>query len=330
MRTFGRDEAFTRKLTIVCAPAGFGKTTLVAEWVGGLNQQTVWLALDETDNDPARFMAYLLATLQQINPGFGLRTQAMLQSPQPFPLETLFTPLINDLAGVPPGFMLVLEDYHAIHNPLIQRQVSFLFEHQPDRMHLVIITREDPLLPIARLRSQGQVCEIRQDNLRFTESETAIFLQQIMNFDLSQKDIRALHRRTEGWVAGLQLAALSMQGQPDLSKFIDTFTGSNRYILDYLFEEIYSRQAPETKEFLVKTAILQRLSPGLCDAVLQRNDSRDRLPALERANLFITPLDQDCTWYRYHGLFRDLLSHQLQMLAEYDEAMLHRRAARVV
>jgi LuxR family transcriptional regulator, maltose regulon positive regulatory protein len=321
-----RGEGFARKLTIVCAPAGFGKTTLVAEWVGGLNQQTVWLALDETDNDPARFMAYLLATLQQINPGLGLKTQAMLQSPQPLPLETLFTPLINDLASLPPGFMLVLEDYHVIHNPLIQRQVSFLFEHQPDRMHLVIITREDPLLPIARLRSQGQVCEIRQDDLRFTESETANFLQQIMNFDLSQKDMRALHRRTEGWVAGLQLAALSMQGQPDLSKFIDTFTGSNRFILDYLFEEIYSRQTPETKEFLVKTAVLQRLTPGLCDAVLQRNDSSDRLQGLERANLFILPLDQERTWYRYHGLFKDLLYHQLQILAE-NETLLHRRAA---
>jgi LuxR family transcriptional regulator, maltose regulon positive regulatory protein len=323
-----REDGFARKLTIVCAPAGFGKTTLVAEWVGHLNQQAVWLALDETDNDPARFMAYLLATLQQINPSLGLRTQAMLQSPQPLPLETLFTPLINDLASLPPSFVLVLEDYHAIHNPVIQRQVSFLFEHQPDRMHLVIITREDPLLPIARLRSQGQVCEIRQDILRFTESETASFLQHVMNFDLSQNDIRALHRRTEGWVAGLQLAALSMQGQPDLSDFIDTFTGSNRYILDYLFEEIYSKQAPETKEFLVKTAVLQRLSPGLCDAVLERSDCRDRLQALERANLFIIALDQDRTWYRYHGLFRDLLSHQLQIQTETDETDLHRRAAR--
>jgi len=320
-------DGFARKVTIVSAPAGFGKTTLVAEWVGGLEQQTVWLALDETDNDPARFMAYLLAALHQINPSLGVRTQAMLQSPQPLPLETLFTPLINDLASLPASFMLVLEDYHAINNPLIQRQVSFLFEHQPDRMHLVIITREDPLLPIARLRSQGQVCEIRQDDLRFTESETASFLQQMMKFNLSQKDMRALHLRTEGWVAGLQLAALSMQGQPDLSEFIDTFTGSNRYILDYLFEEIYSRQTSETQEFLVKTAILQRLTPELCDAVLGRHDSRERLQALERANLFIIPLDQVHTWYRYHGLFRDLLYHQLQIQAEYDEPRLHRRAA---
>lgn len=333
------DDRFTRKLTLVSAPAGFGKTTLAAEWLNGLElggrpPRLAWLALDESDNDPARFMAYLLAALRIVDPTVGQRTQAMLQSPQPLPLEALFTPLMNDLASLAGGVILILEDYHVIHNPQVHQQVKFFFEHLPARLHLVIITREDPLLPLARLRSLGQLCELRQDDLRFSESETTAFLGQVMGLDLPPEAVRSLHRRTEGWIAGLQLAALSLHGQPDRSAFIETFTGSNRYILDYLFEEIYSCQSAETQQFLVETAILPRLTAELCDAVLERSDSQARLQALEHANLFIIPLDPAHTWYRYHGLFQDLLVHQLRTQSTQDQAgsddlqpALHRRAA---
>jgi LuxR family transcriptional regulator, maltose regulon positive regulatory protein len=327
-----RNDGFGRRLTLVAAPAGFGKTTLIADWVSGLECQTVWLALDDTDNDPARFLAYLIAALQRIDPAVGARSQAMLQSPpSSSPKQSwggrIMTALINDLASLPGCFMLVLEDYHAIHNPLIQQQVSFLLEHQPAQMHLVIISREDPLLPISRLRAQGQVCEMRQEDLRFTESETADLFQRIMNFNLAAEDVQALHCRTEGWIAGLQLAALSMQGQENPSEFIFSLRESNRYILDYLFDEVFSQQSTETQAFLTQTAILGRLHPGLCDAVLEQQDSRERLEALEHAHLFIAPLDPAHTWYRYHGLFQDLLAHQLQLRADTDVRLLHRRAA---
>ena len=329
---------FGRKLTLISAPAGFGKTTLAAEWIGGLKQRAAWLALDEADNDPARFVVYLIGALQQIDAKIGVRTLAMLRaggSPTPNAslkgresyLETSFTPLINDLAGLEESFVLALEDFHALHSPAIQRLVGFIVERQPRQMHLLIVSREDPLLPLARLRSQGQLCELRQEDLRFTEDETAFFLRQIMRFELSAVDLRALQRRTEGWAAGLQMAALSMQGQRDLPGFIRSFSGSNRYILDYLFEEVYAQQDVETQVFLVKTSLLGRLNAGLCDALLERNDSRRRLQALEHANLFISRIDPEGEWYCFHRLFQDLLSHQLQLQADTDEALLHRRAA---
>jgi len=320
-------EGFTRKLTLVSAPAGFGKTTLVALWLAGVQYRAVWLALDQGDNDPARFMTGLLAALGQVHPSIGSATQAMLQSPQPPPAETLITTLINDLAIVPYPFILGLDDYHIIQNPLVHRMVGFLLENQPSQMHLVILTREDPLLPISRLRSRRQLYEVRQANLSFTFGETAEFFRQIIGLDLAQADIEALWRRSEGWVVGLQLAALSMQGCSDLHEFVESFTGSNRYVLDYLFEEVFSRQSSDTRDFLIKTSILDRLSGRLCDAVAGRIGSQNLLEALERSNLFIVPLDQSREWFRYHHLFGDLLHHRLHLQGDTLEAHLHQRAS---
>ena len=322
-----RADGFARKLTLVSAPAGFGKTTLVAIWLAGVQPRAAWLALDEGDNDPARFMAGLFAALGQVHTNIGSATQAMLQSPQPPPAETLITALINDLAIVPSPFILVLDDYHLIQNPLVHRMVGFLLEHQPSQMHQVILTREDPLLPISRLRSRGQAGEVRQENLSFNLGETAEFFHQIMGVNLVQADIEALWRRSEGWVVGLHLAALSMQGYSDQHDFVESFTGSNRYVLDYLFEEVFSRQPSDIQDFLIRTSILDQLSGGLCDAVVGRIDSQNLLEALERSNLFIVPLDQSREWYRYHHLFGDLLHHRLHLQGDTLEARLHQRAS---
>ncbi len=319
-------HGFTRKLTLVSAPAGFGKTTAVADWLGKTGLQAAWLSLDEGDNDPARFLAYLLAALQQIDGKIGAAAQAMLRSPQPTPGEAILTAVINDLAEIPQLFTLVMDDFHVIQNPIIHRQVGYLLDHQPASMLQVILTREDPLLPVSRLRSYGQVCEIREDDLRFTGEETALYIRRMMRLDLAQEDIDTLHERTEGWAAGLQLVALSMQGYADQHRFIQSFAGSNRYVLDYLFEEIYSRLPVDTQDFLIRTSILDRLTSGLCNAVTGHSDSRARLEALERANLFIVSLDPASEWYRYHHLFRDLLRHQLNLQAGISQEPLHRQA----
>jgi LuxR family maltose regulon positive regulatory protein len=320
-------DGFARRLTLVSAPAGFGKTTAAMEWLLSLDVQVLWLSLDEEDNDPVRFMTYLVAAFQQVDTDIGTRTLEMLQSPQPPQAETLITLLINDLTGKPTPIILTLDDYHFIQNPLIHELVSFLLEHQPAQIHQVILTREDPLLPVSRLLSRGQASELRQDDLRFTPGETADFLNRTMGIKLSREDVDALQRRTEGWVAGLQLAALSMQGQADLHNFVKFFAGSNRYILDYLFEEVFTRQTADVQEFLVRTSILNQLTAELCDEVAERSDSQDLLESLERSNLFIVPLDLSREWYRYHRLFRDLLRHRLHIREEEVETHLHLRAS---
>lgn len=327
-----REQGFERKLTLVSAPAGFGKTTLVTYWLSQAGLPVLWLTLDEGDNDPARFLAYLLAALRQLDEKIGRGVSGMLQSPLPPPAEALITTLINDLAAVSTPFFLVLDDYHFIHNQVIHKQVSFLLEHLPDTLHLVVLTREDPLLPISRLRSRGQLCELRQDNLRFNPQETADFLQRIMRLPLMEGDLETLLNRTEGWAAGLQLAALALraslsaQGSPDAHQFIQSLAGSSRYILDYLFDEVFSRQDATIQDFLLKTAILEKLNAGLCDFVAERQDSRERLDVLEKANLFIAPLDAERQWYRYHHLFGELLRHQLNVQSKETVTQLHRRA----
>jgi LuxR family maltose regulon positive regulatory protein len=321
-------DGFTRRLTLISAPAGYGKTSLAVEWLGKFEYQVLWLSLDEEDNDPARFMAYLIAAFQQADPGIGGRTLQMLQSPQPPQAETLVTVLINDLSANQAPLILALDDYHYIQNPMVHKQVGFLLEHQPAQIHQVILTREDPLLPVARLLSRGQASEIRQEDLRFNSAESVHFLNRTMGLRLSPEDVNALHRRTEGWVAGLQFAGLSMQGLPDLHRFVKNFAGSNRYILDYLFEEVFCQQSAEVQEFLIYTSILGQLTADLCDAVMEREDSQDLLESIERANLFIVPLDLSREWYRYHRLFRDLLRHRLQKNKSTDEASLHQRASR--
>jgi len=315
------------KLTLVSAPAGFGKTTLVGEWLHGVKKGGSWLSLDDTDNDPARFLIYLITALQQIDKRAGEATQALLGSPQPPPPDILLTTLINEITAISNAFILVIDDYHVIHTLAIHKQLSFIIEHQPAQMHLVLLTREDPPLPLAQLRARGQMTEIRQNDLCFTTQETSNFLQNVMGLDISPDDVSALDRRTEGWIAGLQLAALSMQGRDDLSGFVQEFTGSNRYVLDYLIEEVFEQQPTDVQDFLLATSILDRLSGSLCDAVAERTASHKLLEALEHANLFIIPLDQSRTWYRYHRLFAELLRHRLCTLDVFSEKSLHLRAS---
>jgi LuxR family maltose regulon positive regulatory protein len=321
-----RDGKFERRLTLISAPAGYGKTTLAIEEIKRLGLPVAWLSLDEADNDPQRFITYLIAALQQVDDDIGRAAVTMLQSPQPPPSELMLTALVNEIATVSQPILLVLDDYHVIQTHLIHKQLAFLLDHQPTNLHLVITTREDPLLPIPRLRARGQVLEIRQEDLRFTETETAEFLKNVMGLDLSPDEISSLERRTEGWIAGLQLAALSMQGRDDLSGFIQAFTGSSRFILDYLIEEVFERQSPDVKDFLLKTSILERLSASLCDAVAVRTYSQNVLETLEQANLFIVPLDQFRGWYRYHRLFAELLRHRLRV-SNLPGNELHQRAS---
>lgn len=319
-------DGFARRLTLISAPAGYGKTTVALEWLLSLTPQILWLTLDEEDNDPVRFVVYLVAAFQQVDSGIGISSLEMLRSPQLPRAETLITPLINDLAERASPLILALDDYHFIQNSIIHQIVGFLLEHQPPHLHLVVLTREDPLLPVSRLLSRGQASEVRQDDLRFTLGETADFLNHTMGLNLTGEDISALQRRTEGWIAGLQLAGLSLQGHHDLHNFVKSFAGSNRYILDYLFEEVYSRQTPEVQEFLVSTSILTRLTSELCDSVVQRSGCLNILESLERSNLFIVPLDQSREWYRFHRLFRDLLLHRLSVRKGISENSLHLRA----
>lgn len=321
-------DEFQRKLTLVSAPAGYGKTTLVAEWIQELGMPLAWLSLDESDNDPARFMAYFIEAIHGVQPGFGASLKGMIQSPQPPPQEVILTVIINELAEIASPIILSLDDYHSISNLSIHREISFLLEHLPPKIHLVLITREDPLISIARLRGKGQLLEIRQGDLRFNVEEISEFLNQVMQLKLSHNDIVALERRTEGWIAGLQLAGLSLRGSRDKSNFIQEFTGNNRYILDYLIEEVFLQQPEDMRDFLLKTAILDRLSGPVCDAITGRSDSQELLEKLDQINMFIVPLDHSRAWYRYHRLFSELLQHQRHInMAEHEEILLHKKAS---
>ena len=256
-----------RKLSLICAPAGFGKTTLISEWIASCNQKVAWLSLDEGDNDSARFLTYLVAALQTIELNIGKGLLAILQSPQPPPIESILIVLLNEITTLPDHFILILDDYHEIDSKPVDNVLAFLLKHLPPQMHLVIATREDPHLPLARLRARDQLTELRAADLRFTPGEAADFLNRVMGLNLSSEDIAALDKRTEGWIAGLQLAALSMQGRQDVTRFIQSFTGSHHFVLDYLLEEVLERQPERVRNFLLQTAILERLSGSLCDAV---------------------------------------------------------------
>jgi len=322
-----------RKLTLISAPAGFGKTTLLSEWVGGCGRPVAWVSLDESDNDPARFLAYFVAAVQTIETNIGQGMLSAFQAPQRPPIESLLTGLINEIATLPDPFALVLDDYHLIIAQPIHDALTFLLDHLPPQMHLVIAGRADPPLPIARLRGRGQATELRLTDLRFTLDEAAAFLNQVMGLDLSADDVAALASRTEGWIAGLQMAAASMQGREDIASFIQAFTGSDRYILDYLVEEVLQGQPDSVQTFLLQTAILDRLAGPLCDAVIGspplvgEGSSQATLERLERANLFIVPLDNERRWYRYHHLFADLLRQRLQQTQPDKVPELHRRAS---
>src|SRR6266571_2520444 len=292
------NEGLHRKLTLIAAPAGFGKTTLVSEWVKGIERPAAWLSLDEGENDPTRFLTYMVAALQTIAPNIGEGVLGVLQSLQPPPPEAMLTALLNEITTLPDHFVLVLDDYHVIDAKPVDQALTYLVEHLPPQMHLVIATREDPQLPLARLRARGHLTELRAADLRFTASEASAFLTQVMGLSLSAADIAVLEDHTEGWIAGLQLAALSLQGHQDIPGFIRAFAGDHRYIVDYLVEEVLQRQPAPVRSFLLQTAMLDRLHGPLCDAVTGQEGGNARLLALERGNFFVVPLDDRRHWYR--------------------------------
>ena len=301
------------KLSLISASAGFGKTTLVSEWVAVCGKPVAWLSLDEGDNDPARFISYLIKALQTIRGDIGEGLWATLQSPQPLHFETILIMLLNEITTIPGPFLLVLDDYHSIDAQEVDQCLAFIIEHQSALMHLVIATRQDPQLPLSRLRARGHCTELRAADLRFTASESAEFLNRLMGLNLSEADIAALESRTEGWIVGLQLAALSMQGHQDTASFIQSFTGSHHFVLDYLVEEVLGQQSESIQTFLLRTSILERMCGSLCDSVLLDPSipGQATLEFLERANLFIVSQDNERRWYRYHHLFGDLLRKRL-------------------
>jgi LuxR family maltose regulon positive regulatory protein len=387
------------KLILISAPAGFGKTTLLSSWINQLAggpfgyiqdrqgspsatlrtgrgareknissaprtpAQVAWISLDESDNDPVRFLTYLVAALQTITAKIGEGVLGLLQSPQPPALESILIALINEIVEIPDEFALVLDDYHLIEAQSIDQALTFLLDHLPPQMHLVIASRTDPSLPLSRWRGRNQMAEIRENDLRFTRDEVATFLEEVMGLNLSAENVAALETRTEGWIAGLQLAALSMleRDEEGMVDFINSFTGSNRYIIDYLADEVLEQRPKGTRAFLLRTSILDHLSASLCDAVLGRGalrlrsgqagergstgefssaplpscppaprrsaSSQDILESLEAANLFIVPLDDERRWYRYHHLFADLLQQRLSREEPACIPGLHRRAS---
>ncbi len=333
------------KLTLISAPAGFGKTTLIGEWARSLDRSVGWLSLDESDNDIIHFLSYFIVALQSVNEDIGQDELKRLRSPHPLPIEETLIAIINQINALSEEVVLILDDYHLISTSSIHEAVAYFLDHMPENVHLVIISRADPPLPLARLRGRGEIAEFRQNDLRFTIDEAADFLQEVMEVGIDLEDVRALNSRTEGWVAGLQMAAVSLQGQEDVSKFVRIFTGSNRYILDYLIEEVLQRQPRSIQQFMLQTSILDRLNSLLCDAIVSeigdwRLETHDPLQSpvtdlrsqvilehLESSNLFIFPLDDNRQWYRYHRLFRDLLRKHLQQLSPDLIPDLHRRAA---
>lgn len=321
------NDGLQSKLTLISAPAGFGKTTLVSEWIAARKRPTAWVSLDEGDNDLTRFLTYFIAALRTIAPNVGEGVLVALQSPQLPPVEAILTDLLNEIASFPDDFLLVLDDYHLINTRPIDEALSFLLDHLPPQMHLVITTREDPNIPLARLRGRRQLTEVRAADLRFTPDEASAFLHEVMGLDVSAKDIDVLETRTEGWIAGLQLAAISMRSHQDVSGFIRAFAGDNHYVMDYLIEEVLARQPEPVRHFLLQTAILDQMNGALCDAVTEQHQGQAQLEALNRGNFFLIPLDNQRHWYRYHHLFAEVL--RMHLIAEQPDRIstLHRRAS---
>ena len=334
------NDGLHRKLSLISAPAGFGKTTLVTEWLDNISNDSggesrseykiAWFSIDEGDNDPIRFMAYLVATLNKsagIEKTTGEGLLSMIQSPQPPGIEPVLIPLINEIASSKVKIILVFDDFHVIHSSQVNEILTYLLENLPLHLHLVIASREDPNLSLPRLRVRDQITELRAADLRFTPGEAAEFLNQVMGLNLSEQDIVALERRTEGWIAGLQLAAISLQGREDTSQRIKAFSGSHRIVLDYLIEEVLDQQPENIQKFLLQTSILERFNSALCDALTGQADGQQTLDYLEQANLFIISLDSDRQWYRYHHLFADLLKQRLAQSLPGQIPILHRQAS---
>jgi LuxR family transcriptional regulator, maltose regulon positive regulatory protein len=330
--TLDLSKALTRRLTLVSAPAGYGKTTLVSSWLRETDIASAWLSLDEGDNDPIRFLQYFLSALHQIVPAVQLDLLDMLRGMRPAQADALLNCLINAVAENAVSFVLVLDDFHVIHAQPILEMLAFLLDHLPPQLHLVCLSRTDPDLPLARLRVHDQLVDIRAEQLRFTLDEIAVFLSRMLGLNLVVNDLAALETRTEGWIAGLQLTALSLQGRQDIHGFVAAFTGSHAYIMDYLTEEVLQLQPEHVRSFLLQTSILDRLCVPLCEAVVETDQTaplqgRAMLEALERMNLFVIPLDDERRWYRYHHLFADVLNRRLEHLFPQRLADLHRRAS---
>ena len=315
------------KLVLLSAPAGFGKTTLLSEVLDGIDCPVAWLSLDKGDNDPNLFWTYFVVALQGIEPDLGENSLTLLRSPDAQHIESVLTVLINQIANLSHQLTIVLDDYHEIKNEEIHHGLAFLLEHLPPQACLVVSSRVDFTFPLARMRGRGQLIELRADDLRFTLAETTSFLTEVMALRLSDDEVATLNNRTEGWIASLRMAAVSMQGREDIPDFIAAFSGTHRYILDYLSQEVLNCQPPNVQSFLLETSILNRLSVPLCDAVTDRNDSREILELLEADNLFLSPLDNECHWFRYHQLFAELLRSQLGVSQTDHVAILHRRAS---
>ncbi len=326
------DKGLDRPLILVSAPAGYGKTTLLAGWLRQASIRSAWLSLDKRDNDPLHFLQYFLSALHQLTPLVGVDLLGMLQGIQPPPFEALLSLVINEIDKNALPCVLVLDDFHLIEAQPILEMLTFLLEHMPAQMHLVLLSRADPPLPLARLRARDQLLNIRLDPLRFTSDEISLFLNGVLGLKLTPPDIAALEKRTEGWIAGLQLAALSMQNSPDVHSFVTAFTGSHYYIMDYLTEEVLKQQSPAVSSFLLQTSILESMCAPLCSAVVAADqaapvDSQSMLETLEGLNLFLIALDGERRWYRYHHLFSDLLSRRLEHQYPHLLPELHRRAS---
>jgi LuxR family transcriptional regulator, maltose regulon positive regulatory protein len=321
------DEGFKSKLTVVSAPAGYGKTTLVSAWVSECKCPVAWLSLDEEDNDPVRFLAYVITAMQTIEPSLGREMLHALQAAQPPYIINLLPALINQLDEIQPQFVLVLDDYQAISYSEIHKAITFLIDHQPPRMHLLLTTRVDPPLPLAKLRGRGHLTELRQADLSFSEEETIAFLKQGAGIELTPSDVNILVNRTEGWIAGLQMAALSMRNKKEISSFIAGFGGSHEYVLDYFASEILNNLPEQARSFLLKTSFLSQLCGSLCDMVIGQAGSQQMLERLHEANLFVISLDDEHIWYRYHQLFADFLYKSLIQNDGLEISELHLRAS---
>jgi LuxR family maltose regulon positive regulatory protein len=315
------------RLALVSAPAGFGKTTLVSSWADVCECHVTWLSLDETDNEPSRFWSYIATAFNVLADGLGDALLTSVRVQQSLHMETLLVDLINRLSNLSVPAVLVLDDYHFISDPGIHEDLLFLIQHLPPSIHLVIVTRSNPPWPLARLRSSGQMIELRTRDLRFTADEVDTFLREVMALPLSPAAVAVLNHRTEGWITSLHLAVLSLRGSQDTDAFVSSFSSSHRFILDYLIEEVLGRQAPDVVSFLLQTSILDRMSASLCDAVTGRKDALQLLSMLEAENLFVVPLDDHRHWYRYHHLFADLLRTRLQQTRGNEVAELHIRAS---
>ncbi len=303
----------TRKLILISAPAGFGKTTLVSDWINQTRITTAWFSLDNGDNDPVDFLNYTISGIQIIHPAFGQNAIKLLNSPNKPSSESITSLLINEILNINQNFLLVFDDFHLIKNNDVLKIVSYLLEHIPDNIHIVILTRSDPALSVSRLRSQHQLVELRSSDLGFSANDISVLFNKKLKLGLSLDDVYSLETKTEGWIAGLQLTAISMQGREDVSEFIQDLKGDNRYIMDYLMEEVLRIQNDDIKEFLLKTSVLEQMSAPLCDSILDKNDSQLILETLERNNMFVIPLDTERNWFRYHHLFAGLLKQRLHL-----------------